>query len=206
MNLKFIFSLLVFWSAGLTSQTASNNVETWTTKIITDAKAQVGKTVEYNPAYKSIAYPEGDVPFKEGVCTDVIIRAFRSLKIDLQKLVHEDMQRNWVQYPKLWGLERPDKNIDHRRVPNLVKFFTNIAMTSNPQGYLPGDIIIWNLGGGVLHIGILSDDCKSGKQLVLHNISSGVKQENILNDYKIVQRFRLNPVVIERLRQLQGLQ
>ena len=206
MFMKKIICLALLFLGGALNTATISGWQNWPSQLVGAARSQVGKTVQYNPAYKSISYPNGDVPIQEGVCTDVIIRAFRSLGIDLQKLVHEDMQKNWSQYPKLWGLKKTDKNIDHRRVPNLAKFFTNIKMTIDPENYLPGDIVIWDLGSGVLHIGILSDHCEAGTQLVLHNISSGVKEEDILHTFKIVKKFRLNAVASKRLKQIQGLQ
>ena len=117
--------------------------------------------VQYDPSYFSINYPNGDIPADKGVCTDVVIRAYRKMGIDLQKEVHEDMKANFEKYPKNWGLSRTDKNIDHRRVPNLMKFFerkgTMKDISENPDDYLPGDIVCWNLGGGITHIGIVSN-------------------------------------------------
>jgi len=115
--------------------------------------------VSYDPMYFQLDYPNGDVPQDKGVCTDVVIRAYRKFGIDLQKEVHEDMKSNFSKYPKKWGLSRPDKNIDHRRVPNLMTFFTRHGttkpITTNPKDFLPGDIVCWNLGGAVTHIGIV---------------------------------------------------
>lgn len=123
--------------------------------------------VTYDPSYFAINYPNGDVPGDKGVCTDVIIRAYRKIGIDLQKEVHEDMKLNFNTYPKLWGLKSTDKNIDHRRVPNLMVYFrrkgTEIAITDNSKDYIPGDIVCWNLGGAITHIGIVVDK-KSKKQ------------------------------------------
>lgn len=117
--------------------------------------------VVYDPSYFRLDYPNGDVPPNKGVCTDVVIRAYRKLGIDLQKEVHEDMVANFSQYPKIWGLSKPDKNIDHRRVPNLMTFFTRhgatLSITENPADYMPGDVVCWNLGGGITHIGIVSN-------------------------------------------------
>ena len=172
--------------------------------LISGAKDQIGKTVSYNPAYKTLSYPNGDVPVSYGVCTDVIVRAFRSAGVDLQKLVHEDMKKNWLQYPKKWGLKCPDKNIDHRRVPNLATFFERIGMKNNKKELVPGDIVIWDLGGGMLHIGLLSDTREDKMLLVIHNIYCGVKQENILNAYRIIASYRLNDDVVKKLKKLQA--
>src|SRR5690606_11380516 len=141
-------------------------------------------------------YPNGDVPPNKGVCTDVIIRAYRKLGIDLQKEVHEDMKANFGKYPKNWGLSQPDKNIDHRRVPNLMIFFerhgTELPITQNSTDYRPGDIVCWNLGGGITHIGIVSNiKAENGERpLVIHNIGSGQVLEDMLVDFKIIGHYR----------------
>jgi uncharacterized protein YijF (DUF1287 family) len=115
--------------------------------------------VQYDPSYFRIPYPNGDVPANKGVCTDVIIRAYRKLGIDLQKEVHEDMKAHFGKYPKIWGMKTTDTNIDHRRVPNLMTFFSRQGtvkeITSQPKDYQPGDIVCWNLGGGIKHIGMV---------------------------------------------------
>ncbi|HYW96332.1 MAG TPA: DUF1287 domain-containing protein [Bacteroidales bacterium] len=152
--------------------------------------------VTYDPAYRVIAYPDGDVPADKGVCTDVIIRAYRKLGIDLQKEVHEDMKKNFDKYPKNWGLNRPDKNIDHRRVPNLMTFFTRHGtvkkITGDPEDYQPGDIVCWDLGRGVTHIGIMSRKKSSDRHryLVVHNIGGGQVLADCLFGYKIIGHFR----------------
>ena len=152
--------------------------------------------VTYTPGYFTIKYPNGDVPSDKGVCTDVVIRAYRKLGIDLQKEVHEDMKANFSKYPKNWGLTKPDKNIDHRRVPNLMTFFarhgTVKKITNNAADYLPGDIVCWNLGGGVTHIGIVVKNKSSGTQtpMIVHNIGSGQVMEDRLFSYKIIGHYR----------------
>lgn len=164
---------------------------------LSDAALELTKhKVMYDPAYRMISYPNGDVPADRGVCTDVIIRAYRSLNIDLQKEVHEDMIANFEKYPKIWGLTHTDKNIDHRRVPNLMTFFTRhgkvIQITSNPKDYSPGDIVCWNLGGSVTHIGIVvSKKSPDGKRnLIVHNIGGGQVIEDCLFIYKIIGHYR----------------
>ena len=152
--------------------------------------------VEYDPAYFVINYPNGDIPANKGVCTDVVIRAYRKLGIDLQKEVHEDMKVNFDKYPKTWGLLKPDKNIDHRRVPNLMVFFARHGsvkpITNHAEDFLPGDIVCWNLGGEVTHIGIVvnkkSSDGKS--YLVVHNIGRGQMLEDFLFESKIIGHYR----------------
>jgi uncharacterized protein YijF (DUF1287 family) len=154
--------------------------------------------VTYDPGYFSIDYPNGDIPANKGVCTDVIIRAYRLIGIDLQKDIHEDMKANFDKYPNNWGLTKPDKNIDHRRVPNLMTLFerkgTVKPITQNPEDYLPGDIVSWNLASGVPHIGIVvhikSDD--GLRNLVVHNIGAGQVIEDCLFDFEITGHYRYN--------------
>jgi uncharacterized protein YijF (DUF1287 family) len=154
--------------------------------------------VTYDPSYFSIDYPNGNIPSDKGVCTDVIIRAYRLIGIDLQKDVHEDMKANFDKYPKDWGLNKPDKNIDHRRVPNLMTLFERKGkakrITNKAEDYLPGDIVCWNLGGSITHIGIVvhikSDD--GVRYLIVHNIGAGQVIEDCLFDFKIIGHYRYN--------------
>lgn len=152
--------------------------------------------VQYDPAYFKLSYPNGDVPAGKGVCTDVVIRAYRKLGIDLQKEVHEDMRANFNVYPKNWGLTRTDRNIDHRRVPNLMTFFkrkgTVLPISNKAADYMPGDIVCWNLGGGITHIGIVSNRKSSDKKryLIVHNIGAGQVLEDCLFQYKIIGHYR----------------
>jgi uncharacterized protein len=152
--------------------------------------------VIYDPAYRVIQYPNGDVAPDKGVCTDVIIRAYRKLGIDLQQEVHEDMKAHFDLYPKHWGLTRPDKNIDHRRVPNLMTFFsrhgTEKQITNNPNDYQPGDIVCWNLGGGVTHIGIVSrkKSADGQRNLIVHNIGAGQVLEDCLFSFRIIGHYQ----------------
>jgi uncharacterized protein YijF (DUF1287 family) len=152
--------------------------------------------VEYDPSYFSIDYPNGDIPSGKGVCTDVVIRAYRALGIDLQKEVHEDMKNNFSSYPKNWGLKATDKNIDHRRVPNLMTFFTRHGTvkkkSQDAADYHPGDIVCWNLGGGITHIGIVvKKKSQDGKRfMIVHNIGSGQVLADCLFDYKIIGHYR----------------
>jgi uncharacterized protein len=177
---------------------------------LTAAKAQTGfykqladsallltkQKVVYDAAYTSIPYPNGDVHPNKGVCTDVIIRTYRKLGVDLQKEVYEDMKTNFTKYPKNWGLVKPDKNIDHRRVPNLMTFFTRHGevkpITNNAVDYQPGDIVCWNLGGGITHIGIVSTrkSATGERYLIVHNIGSGQVLEDMLFIYKIIGHYR----------------
>jgi len=152
--------------------------------------------VVYDPSYFSIDYPNGDVPDDKGVCTDVVIRAYRKIGIDLQKEVHEDMKANFNVYPKIWGLKTTDKNIDHRRVPNLMVFFKRQGavkkISTNEKDYLPGDIVCWNLRGAITHIGIVvNKKSKDGKRnLIVHNIGGGQELADCLFSYKIIGHYR----------------
>lgn len=161
------------------------------------AKAIIDPSIIYDPTYSRIPYPLGDVDKNKGVCTDVIIRAYRMLGIDLQKEVHEDMKNNFDQYPskKIWGLKATDRNIDHRRVPNLQTFFSRkgevLSISKKAKDYQPGDIVTWDLGKGITHIGIVIDlKSKDGIPLVVHNIGLGQIAENILFSYKITGHYR----------------
>jgi len=152
--------------------------------------------VTYDPSYFSMAYPNGDVPFDKGVCTDVVIRAYRKMDVDLQKEIHEDMKANFQLYPKIWGLQRTDTNIDHRRVPNLMLFFERfgevLPLSKNAKDYLAGDIVCWNLGGAITHTGIVSHKkTASGKRpQILHNIGAGQVLQDCLFDFKIIGQHR----------------
>ncbi|MFA5619895.1 MAG: DUF1287 domain-containing protein [Weeksellaceae bacterium] len=165
-------------------------------KRISDAALSiVDPNIVYDPAYFSISYPNGDVPAGKGVCTDVVIRTYRKLGVDLQKEVHEDMKANFSLYPKIWGLTRPDTNIDHRRVPNLMVFFSRLGtekpLTEDADDYLPGDIVCWRLNNGMTHIGMVVDkksrDNKRYK--IVHNIGNGQIIEDILFAYKIIGHY-----------------
>ena len=164
------------------------------------AKAALERTeqkVIYDGSYHAMSYPGGDVPAGIGVCSDVVIRSYRALDIDLQKLVHEDMRASFASYPKIWGLKSTDRNIDHRRVPNLRVFFTrhgqSMGPTRDPEDYLPGDLVSWNLNesGSLPHIGIISDQKSTdGIPLVVHNIGAGPQIQDMLFDYKITGHYR----------------
>jgi uncharacterized protein len=165
-------------------------------KLIRSGIEQTQYTRYYDPAYVPLEYPGGDVPLETGVCTDVVIRAFRKVGVDLQKEVREDMERNFAAYPQLWGLKKPDSNIDHRRVPNLMKYFQrrgkSIQIDNKPENYLPGDIVAWNLGNGQQHIGLVSNNISPNSKnlLIIHNIGSGAKQEDILFNWPIIGHYR----------------
>jgi uncharacterized protein YijF (DUF1287 family) len=153
------------------------------------------QSIVYDPTYCKIPYPNGDVPAGKGVCTDVVIRAYRKLGIDLQKEVHEDMQAHFSLYPKIWGMTHTDKNIDHRRVPNLMTFFsrkgTIKVMSTEPKDYLPGDIVCWNLGAALTHIGmVVKTKSSDGKRYkMVHNIGAGQVVDDCLFNYKIIGHY-----------------
>jgi uncharacterized protein YijF (DUF1287 family) len=167
-------------------------------KLVVAAVERSHHAVRYDPAYVRIPYPGGDVPADTGVCTDEIIRAYRAVGIDLQKQVHEDMAQNFSAYPRNWrGLSgQTDTNIDHRRVPNLMVFFSRrgeaLAMTAHAEDYSPGDLVTWDLGGNVPHIGIVVDQrlSTSGRYMILHNIGRGPKIEDVLFNWKITGHYR----------------
>ncbi len=164
--------------------------------LVAAARAQIGTTLLYDASYQRIAYPMGDVPIERGVCSDVVIRAFRALGTDLQAEVHRDMTRHFAAYPRAWGLAHPDPNIDHRRVPNLVTWFTRQgdarAISGNPADYQAGDVVAWVLDSGQAHIGIVSDRRSEDglRPLVIHNIGSGAQEEDVLLDWRITGHFR----------------
>ena len=169
--------------------------ELFAKELVSAALSLTEQEVVYDPAYYALDYPNGDVPADRGVCSDVIIRAYRYLDIDLQKEVHEDMLDHFELYPDIWSLSRPDANIDHRRVPNLMKYFERHGMekaiTNKPSDYLAGDIVCWNLGGAITHIGILVDRRSTDglRPMVVHNIGRGQVLEDCLFDYRIIGHY-----------------
>lgn len=165
-------------------------------KVASAAYEQIGKTLIYDPSYVKLAYPMGDVPVSRGVCSDVVIRALRASKVDLQQLVHEDMKKNFSTYPKSWGLTKTDINIDHRRVPNLETFLKrqnkSLELTTNPLNYKAGDIVSWRLDNGLPHIGIVSMNNNSDgtRPLIIHNIGWGTQEEDVLFKWKMIGHYR----------------
>ncbi|MCE3604656.1 DUF1287 domain-containing protein [Massilia sp. P8910] len=162
------------------------------------ARAQVGATTRYDARYERIAFPGGDVPIERGVCTDVVIRAYRKVGADLQELVHADMKQAWDAYPHLWQLKRPDPNIDHRRVPNLATYFKRHGKAMIPSrdgaAYQAGDIVTWMLPGNLAHIGIVSGQRgAAGVPLVIHNIGNGTQVEDRLFAWRLTGHYRWNP-------------
>ena len=159
--------------------------------IATAAERQVGVTVYYDPSYVSLKYPGGDVPRDRGVCSDVVIRAFRELGVDLQREVHDDMRASFRAYPQLWGRSGPDKNIDHRRVPNLMTFFKRRGKTAR-DAFDAGDVVAWRLPGGLYHIGIVANDTvpNTHRRYVIHNIGCGAQKEDVLQAWDVIGHYR----------------
>ena len=188
--LNFLIVLIQFSGAH-----SAHGQPTFSEKLVEAAVALTHDRVVYDPAYFSIPYPGGDVPAGKGVCTDVIIRAYRKVGIDLQKEVHEDMVAHFSAYPKIWNLTQTDKNIDHRRVPNLMKFFSRHgkvkSISLQSSDYVPGDIVCWNLGGVVTHIGIVVNQKSTDNQrnLIVHNIGGGQVMEDMLFKFKIIGHY-----------------
>jgi uncharacterized protein YijF (DUF1287 family) len=180
-----------------TRPASSGARQEFTRRLVAAAIERTHHSVRYEPAYVGIPYPGGDVPADTGVCSDEIIRSYRAVGIDLQKEVHEDMMRNFDAYPnqRRWQLAHPDSNIDHRRVPNLMVFFQRkgeaLPITKRAEDYLPGDLITWDLGRGVPHIGIVVDrKSPQGRFMMVHNIGEGPKMEDVLFNWKITGHFR----------------
>lgn len=193
---RFLITLLL---AALPAASGAQEVDGFVERIVSGALAQVGVTLYYDGSYQQLAYPGGDVPIERGVCTDVIVRAYRAASIDLQMLVHEDMRRAFTAYPRSWGLSRPDPNIDHRRVPNLATFFRRYGNSFQPVAdharFVPGDIVTWRLPSGVPHIGLVSDRRagEDGPPLVVHNIGEGTQVEDVLTAWPITGHYRYRP-------------
>jgi uncharacterized protein YijF (DUF1287 family) len=214
--------VVISWHTGASAQSANATAQAtskpaFAARLIAAAEARINKTITYDPAYISLKYPGGDVAPDRGVCSDVVIRAYRALGIDLQQRVHEDMRRKFRVYPARWGLKRPDPNIDHRRVPNLRRFFTRhgkaLPVSADAGDYKPGDLVTWDVAKprllpGTLkfsrstasgrltfartpHIGIVTDKLSpDGKRpLIVHNIGAGTVSEDMLFAYQITGRY-----------------
>jgi uncharacterized protein len=172
----------------------------WRTRLITAARSQIGVTRRYDPAYTRLDFPGGDVPREKGVCTDVVVRAYRdAFGLDLQALVNADMRAAFASYPTRWGLVRPDPSIDHRRVPNLAVYFGRRAealgkTAPTPEAFEPGDMATQMLPGNLPHIGIVSDrQAATGRRLMIHNIGSGTEETDVLAEYQLTGRYRFVP-------------
>jgi len=168
----------------------------FTKRLVAAAIERTQHAVRYVSAYVRIPYPNGDVPADTGVCTDEVIRSYRAVGLDLQREVHEDMVLHFSEYPNRWGRTHADSNIDHRRVPNLMVFFQrkgeSLPITSKAADYAPGDLVTWDLGHGVPHIGIVVDQKSgwSGRYMIVHNIGEGPKMEDVLFNWKITGHYR----------------
>lgn len=202
MTARILFAMIVVLSAApaaLAQQSPS--MDYLAEKLVATAIDRTKHAVTYDGSYHRLVYPMGDVPANIGVCTDVVIRAYRaSLGIDLQQRVHEDMKQAFGKYPKTWGLSRPDPNIDHRRVPNLEAFLKRhgetLPITDNPDDYRPGDLVTWRLTGtGLPHIGIVTSRRApiTGNPIIAHNIGRGPELSDMLFDYRISGHFRYLP-------------
>jgi len=200
-RLAALAGALILAAASATPQTQSagtNGRREFLKKLVAAAEERTHHAVRYDGAYVRIPYPDGDVPTDTGVCTDEIIRTYRAVGIDLQKEVHEDMEKNFSAYPRKWRWlsSHTDTNIDHRRVPNLMAFFSRrgetLAITQRAEDYSPGDIVTWDLGGNVPHIGIVTDQKSGtgGRYLIVHNIGQGQKMEDVLFHWKITGHYR----------------
>lgn len=195
-----LFGAAALWLAGCSDQAAAQPRRRPATPralgLIEQARAQIGVTLVYDPEYTRLGYPGGDVPRFKGVCTDVVVRAYRdALGVDLQRDVHHDMAGHFAAYPRRWGLSRPDRNIDHRRVPNLATFWTRQAarlpIPKRAGAWLPGDLFTMLIDGRLPHTGIVSDRlAANGNPLVIHNIGSGAREEDALFAYQLTGRFR----------------
>lgn len=194
--MKVVLILAVWLSAFIPAPLDS----TPTNSIVDAARSQIGKTVLYDPTYRTLEYPNGDVPIDRGVCTDVVIRAMRSaINMDLQKLVHEDMKKNLSHYPPKWGQKKPDKNIDHRRVPNLQTFFErqgwSLDVSHKAEDYKPGDLVTCIVPPQLPHIMMVSDRAtRDGRPLVIHNIGAGAREEDRLFEFEVTGHYRIGNI------------
>ena len=191
-------AVLIFLAAGLLGAQETASQKDFLQRLVAAAVERTSHHVRYDSSYVRIPYPEGDVPADTGVCTDEIIRSYRAVGVDLQKEVHQDIERNWSAYPhdSRWKQAHPDSNIDHRRVPNLAVFFNRkgqtLPITYGADDYSPGDLVTWDLGGGVPHIGIVVDrkSAQGERYLVVHNIGEGPRMEDVLFRWKITGHYR----------------
>jgi uncharacterized protein YijF (DUF1287 family) len=196
-SLSFLILAMLSLAGPASCQKEKAKIPANSPPIVKAARAQVGVTLRYDGSYRALDYPNGDVPLESGVCTDVVIRALRTARnLDLQKEVHEDMAAHFSEYPKIWGSKRPDKNIDHRRVPNLRTWFKrkgySLPVTKNPKDYRPGDLVTCTVTSGRPHIMIVSDRTNSdGVPLVIHNIGAGAREENGLFTFPLTGHYRL---------------
>ncbi|GHT78412.1 DUF1287 domain-containing protein [Bacteroidia bacterium] len=193
MLVKRLFYIIVFLVPAFFTAVGQDN---FYERLADSTLVLIKQQVQYDPSYFRIPYPNGDVPANKGVCTDVIIRAYRKLGIDLQKKVHEDMKANFDKYPKAWRMKTTDTNIDHRRVPNLMTFFSRHGTvkkkSSDIKDYVPGDIVCWDLGRGIKHIGIVVNkkSIDGQRYLIVHNIGRGQVLEDCLFAFSIIGHYQ----------------
>jgi len=203
---SFLFGVgLLAATHPLTQQAAAEAVwqtpQPWAAKLISAAESQIGVTLVYDPAYVGLGFPNGDVPRERGVCTDVIVRAYRdAFGFDLQREVNTDMKAHFSRYPKIWGLKGPDRNIDHRRVPNLQTFFERrdaaLPVSDRAGDYVPGDHLVSQmLPGNLPHIAIVTHrrSADGERPMLVHNIGAGTRLEDRLFDFEITGRYRFRP-------------
>lgn len=190
---RFVLVVLLAGCGTAVAQQSSNGIAD---RLVAAAMERLSHVVAYDGSYRRLDYPNGDVPDHLGVCTDVIVRSYRAVGIDLQQAVHEDMKASFDSYPSSWGLDRPDSNIDHRRVPNLQTFFERngekLGTSRNPDDYLPGDLVTWMLPGNLPHIGIaVARRSRDGRRpLMVHNIGAGPKLEDVLFEFPLTGHYR----------------
>lgn len=195
-SLLSALSLYAAWGVAQTLSSVPVSRQEFTQRLVAAAIERTHHSVRYVSAYVRIPYPGGDVASDTGVCTDEIIRSYRAVGVDLQKEVHEDMLQNFAAYPnkRRWLVAHPDSNIDHRRVPNLRVFFQrkgeSLRITNRAEDYAPGDLITWDLGGNVPHIGIVVDQKSGGRYMMVHNVGEGPKMEDVLFNWKITGHYR----------------
>lgn len=202
-KISFILTIVLFaglfvGAKAIGLETTYETEEEGAAQLVAAAKDRTKRFVLYDSSYRRIDYPGGDVKDSRGVCSDVVVRSYRKLGIDLQVLIHEDMSDDFEAYPDRWGLTRPDRNIDHRRVPNIRRFLeregAELDVSEEPADYQPGDIVTWVVGGNRPHIGIVSDViARSGNPKIIHNIGWGTKMEDMLFDYRITGHYRYFP-------------
>lgn len=197
MRSIFLILLLSSFTAALAN---GQQVDGFAQDLVNAAIERTTHHVRYDGSYRQLDYPGGDVPDSVGVCTDVVIRSYRAVGIDLQREVHEDMSAHFEVYPDIWGLSRPDRNIDHRRVPNLQIFFTRhgveLPVTDDPTDYLPGDLVTWMVPGNLPHIGIVIDrySVYGQRPLIVHNIGAGTRVDDCLFDFLMTGHYRYEGV------------
>jgi uncharacterized protein YijF (DUF1287 family) len=199
---RFVGAATAFSACAWAGGPVASGTGDWAERLVGAARKQIGVTTIYDPSYVRLDYPMGDVPAERGVCTDVVVRAYRdAFDLDLQQLVHEDMKRYFGQYPDVWGLSKPDRNIDHRRVLNLKVFFdrkgAGLPVTQRAGDYLAGDIVAQVLPGNLPHMAIVSDDrgLLTRRPLIIHNIGAGTRLEDGLFAYPITGHYRFAPAL-----------